>query len=477
MRTNLSSKSRANAFLWIMWFYLESDFTEEGCEENPFGPGVDYGVDLANQGVPHLVELDEAEEALENQDTQEEIQFGEDKKKMRAKILEADQQFLADTQNKRGGRGRAFTGDEASPASGILPRIRPAKHEASDIDSVRSTPPPRGALKGAAAAAGSTYRRPAGVKYHMYDGSSPSGSHHADRPPVEGVLPRKPRPPTAHQLAVERNRMQRIEYILDQGIRKSHHRSRKLRRSEGTVVRALKRLRQVEHPFADSEDEEEFTRARSGSHWLPPVNHAVMDNSHGDKPFAFRERGYGGLCQLKSEEDDFGEEAASYAAAIRRSHRRLSRWEAMNNPDMGVVPPTKRERENVPDKEDDGFDDDMLDDDMDKDQSMMLENGDTEDELEAEAETLRQQQASKRRGGAKGGRGKRASGAASRMNGARTNGGSATPMEIDDDDDHDLNDVEKSLLGMTSVAMGIEDDEEELDELDKTLLGFGSDSE
>jgi Ino eighty subunit 1 len=50
MKTNLTSQSRAMAFLWIMWFYLESDFTEEGCDENPFGPGVDYGVDVANQG-------------------------------------------------------------------------------------------------------------------------------------------------------------------------------------------------------------------------------------------------------------------------------------------------------------------------------------------------------------------------------------------------------------------------------------------
>src|SRR4051812_3438617 len=48
MRTDLSSESRARAFLWLMWFYLESDFTEEGAEENPFGPGVDYNVNVRN---------------------------------------------------------------------------------------------------------------------------------------------------------------------------------------------------------------------------------------------------------------------------------------------------------------------------------------------------------------------------------------------------------------------------------------------
>ena len=61
----------------------------------------------------------------------------------RAKIIEADQHCLQGYQNKRGPRPRKFpTGDEASPSTGgILPRIRPSKHE-SDLDSVRSTPPP-----------------------------------------------------------------------------------------------------------------------------------------------------------------------------------------------------------------------------------------------------------------------------------------------------------------------------------------------
>ncbi|CRK46830.1 hypothetical protein BN1723_007290, partial [Verticillium longisporum] len=75
MKTNYTSKSRAKAFLWIMWFYLESDFTEEGCDENPFGRGVDYGVDVANQGVPRLEEMTPEEEARENIDTPKEMEF------------------------------------------------------------------------------------------------------------------------------------------------------------------------------------------------------------------------------------------------------------------------------------------------------------------------------------------------------------------------------------------------------------------
>ncbi|KAF3359246.1 putative transcriptional regulatory protein C15D4.02 [Verticillium dahliae VDG1] len=213
MKTNYTSKSRAKAFLWIMWFYLESDFTEEGCDENPFGRGVDYGVDVANQGVPRLEEMTPEEEARENIDTPKEMEFGHERQKTRAKILEADQQFL-DNQSKRGGRGGNRVPVEDGPA--ILPRIRPSRNE-SDMDSIRSTPPPK--LLGHLGAKSSGRRGGASLKYQAFEASSPGG------PGAEGIIARKPRPPTAHQLAVERNRSQRVEHILDQGLRKEHRRA------------------------------------------------------------------------------------------------------------------------------------------------------------------------------------------------------------------------------------------------------------
>src|ERR1700744_6235587 len=39
MKENLSSRSRATAFLWLMWWYLESDFSTEAAQKNPYGPG------------------------------------------------------------------------------------------------------------------------------------------------------------------------------------------------------------------------------------------------------------------------------------------------------------------------------------------------------------------------------------------------------------------------------------------------------
>ena len=81
MRSNLSSKSRATAFLWLMWWYLESDFSVEDAQENPFGPG-QYGQpgDATNGKplkCPPFKHLSEAEIAVENVDTEEEKIFGE----------------------------------------------------------------------------------------------------------------------------------------------------------------------------------------------------------------------------------------------------------------------------------------------------------------------------------------------------------------------------------------------------------------
>ncbi|KAI1765557.1 hypothetical protein GGR53DRAFT_489537 [Hypoxylon sp. FL1150] len=313
MKTTYTSKSRARAFLWLMWFYLESDFTEEGCEENPFGPGVDYGTEVANQGVPRMAEMTPEEEAGENIDSQEEVDFGKEKQSHRAKIIAADQAYLADHQNKRGSRARLLP--DEGPTAAILPRIRPSKHE-SDMDSARSTPPPRALSR---IGTNNTGRRGgAPLKHLIFEGSSPAGpgSH-----VMEGIVPRKPRPPTAHQLAVERNRNQRVEHILGRGLRRQYHHARKLRRLEGAITRTRRRLAEMKDPLVDSDEDE----------YMAP---------HREHNNPFIDRGFGGLCQLRQEEDDFGEEFASYAAALRRTDRRLRRWDG--RPESGVVPVTKR---------------------------------------------------------------------------------------------------------------------------------------
>lgn len=331
MKTHYSSESRARAFLWLMWFYLESDFTEEGCDENPFGPGVDYDLGVANQGVPELEVMTEEARKLENIDPEEELTFGHEKQKTRAKILEMDQAYLNDRENRRVKR-MPFAED--GPA--ILPRIRPSKHE-SDMDSTRSTPPPKAGLSRAGALGGST-RRAAPLKYQIFEGSSPA------RQGPEGIPSRKPRPPTAHQLAVERNRHERVEYILEHGLRRHHHKSRKQRKQDGAIYRAYKRVRAEDASLVDSDSDS-----------APPDNIEVSSSQ------PFRERGIGGLRSLGEENDDYGEEVFTYAAALRRSTRRLNRWFG-RDAQLGPVPVVKRPKPKAEvvegDKGEDGEDND-----------------------------------------------------------------------------------------------------------------------
>jgi Ino eighty subunit 1 len=126
MRTSLSSQSRADAFLWLMWHYLESDFTEEGSAENPFGEGVEYDPQLRNQGVPRFVHLSPEEEEEENIDTPEETEYGQTKMKERKRIIEADQAaFQAEVgPPKRGPKPKLNLPPDDSPA-GYLGRMKP----------------------------------------------------------------------------------------------------------------------------------------------------------------------------------------------------------------------------------------------------------------------------------------------------------------------------------------------------------------
>ena len=94
MRGSLSSSSRARAFLWLIWWYLESDFSYNDSQNNPFGKGI-YGEGDQEAGIlplriPPLESLTEEQAALENVDTEDEITFGEIKRKERIAILASE---------------------------------------------------------------------------------------------------------------------------------------------------------------------------------------------------------------------------------------------------------------------------------------------------------------------------------------------------------------------------------------------------
>lgn len=86
LRKTLSSRSRANAFLWLMWWYLESDFSEEDYQRNPFTTDTGTRKPVFENGapkVPGLEVISEEQAAAENFDTAEEVLYAEVKKKER----------------------------------------------------------------------------------------------------------------------------------------------------------------------------------------------------------------------------------------------------------------------------------------------------------------------------------------------------------------------------------------------------------
>jgi Ino eighty subunit 1 len=105
---------------------------------------------------------------------------------------------------------------------------------------------------------------------------------------------RRPRPLTQHQLAVEQNRRQRIEYLLAQRKNETYRVLRAQRESEIPVVRYNRMLENLPDNY-DTEDE---------SAW-----------------------GKGGLIPNPENQEDFGEAAHYFLSVIRKVARRLDRWD------------------------------------------------------------------------------------------------------------------------------------------------------
>lgn len=132
MRSTITSHSRAQAFLWLMWYYLESDFTKEAALNNPFGPG-EYrdGEDPNNPNtipllVPHFEHITEEEGDAENVDPQEEIEFGEKMTKERERL---NAKFAEEEALNEANGGKEIT------HKGVKRLKRTAKELGDDLDS------------------------------------------------------------------------------------------------------------------------------------------------------------------------------------------------------------------------------------------------------------------------------------------------------------------------------------------------------
>lgn len=158
---------------------------------------------------------------------------------------------------------------------------------------------------------------------------APPGSGHpvlnpyADSPSGHHLLARKPRPLTQHQLAVEQNRKERIDYLLAQ------------RRAE--TISASRAYRENEIPFS---------RTRRLLKSLPDGYDTDDENSWGK----------GGILPNPAEEEDYGETAGFYQSVLRKAARRLERWDRVRLPggQKEVVPKKPEVKRQEPEEKENG---------------------------------------------------------------------------------------------------------------------------
>ncbi|KAI9788675.1 MAG: hypothetical protein M1816_006726 [Peltula sp. TS41687] len=398
-RTTLSSRSRAQGFLWLMWWYLESDFSSKDAEQNPFGPGQPPEVDGVNQKLPAFEYLTEEQAAMENVDTEEELDYGHKKQEERRQIIENEVLTTAPHPRRAKKTIKAPSEDRAhSPLhdgmSPLAPRRDLSRSKSqrklstmetySDTDRTQSQSP----AQDLTATTTTTSTRPAaGIRIiqvlnggDQANDSTPPATNTTNRPsrsrpardrptggtqrlifkskneytldqPSPGSLashkddnnsnttnnnnPRRSRPLTAHQVAVERNRQERIDFILNQRLQGVHKRARKVRKQEGAMWRAWMRHEAKGGVMDYSVDEGlGFTGSISANHQSADNNHPPSRDVSGGGPTTATSLGAAPKPSTEMDyelEDDYGEEAAAYAAAFRRAARRLKRWDDSDN--------------------------------------------------------------------------------------------------------------------------------------------------
>ncbi|KAH1405027.1 hypothetical protein KXV89_009039 [Aspergillus fumigatus] len=473
MRSTLSSKSRARAFLWLMWWYLESDYSREAALNNPFGPGQDgEGTEGLPIKVPSFESLTEEQANEENVDTPSEIEYGETKRLERKRILEEDEPLPRPPKRPRKGNSDQLPwrppldgGPGEGPAYdayyGTNP-MRPPSKRPADPDEGYLTPTHSSRSESKRPKRESSLNRSVGqqrliLKTKMEqtpDASSPAppGSGHPilNRFVTESTIgqppsARRPRPLTQHQLAVEQNRRQRIDYLLAKRKNEAYRILRAKRESEIPFARYGRLLQSLPEGY-DTEDEEVS-------------------------------RGKGGLIPHHEEEEDFGESAGYFLSVIRKAARRLDRWDYENA--NGPKRDRKKEREERQKARQNGYAMDALD--LSGRASMSARS-------RARAARNARRKLAEAEAGASGAtageasKGQTASSArskSSRSRPSRVAGAASSDVAGKDDLDVPSQDQELSPLP-PSIRLADDDadlDGEGLDDLDRELLGEGSGDE
>jgi Ino eighty subunit 1 len=186
--------------------------------------------------------------------------------------------------------------------------------------------------------------------------------------PLNGqiVEPKRSRPLTVHQQAVERYRMENVNYILDRGLRDAHVKAKRRRtKDHSDMARAWKRCRALPDMY-DSEEE---------------VNAPVPAPIPGAPEAMAAARALVMMASLKPchwEINDWGEEAANLAGGIRKVRRRTERW------DSGATVVRKRDAPELPIQ--DEYDDMDVDDAMER--SSLPDRDEDDDEMDYDGDEM-----------------------------------------------------------------------------------------
>ncbi|KAK6516230.1 hypothetical protein TWF506_006139 [Arthrobotrys conoides] len=378
MRWTLSSASRAKAFLWLMWWYLESGFTAKDAVENPFGVGVspDATKDISSRRgsvvsvsdkedkekenkvkveddktlpsfidekfkglpiiLPEFEHLTEEQAEAENVDTKEELVFGNEMKEERYRKMAELEAGIIPTKSSTAKKPKRPSKYDIEPGANFVSSPVPSTYgrfsargrryedgQLSDSDARSMSPDALASAKrpGGLSSRGLLSKGLAGPKLLKLSGLLPTT---IDMKPGE----KRPRPLTQHQLAVQEHRRRRVERQTHKLINTHYRRVRRARYREGGLKRTWLRIKDLPDPFAKSDDEVD-------------LEHPIVRIDETDEEMVEKEarrkrakynngtstKGPAGLVPLDDEVDDFGEEAAGIAAALRRIRRRLPRWE------------------------------------------------------------------------------------------------------------------------------------------------------
>lgn len=374
MRSTISSASRARAFLWLMWWYLESDFSREDALRNPYGPG-EYAEDQDPEDpdvipllVPKLVNITPEEGDAENEDPPEEVAFADKMTKERRRIMlevasepplvmadpgnpdnkvlkrlkkgvsyGEDESIMSDVDSRaspgigtpdphhapmatsNGGQADSLDDDweavDPHPGRGRYKRVKGKNTPSRIRGGVRQSEGRRSLLKsGREAGTPDTVDRYRGTPQPLPGASRKneidSFTGRGGDMGVGGALP-KARARTGYQRELEEHRQRRVEWALRKRRRVVLKEARQTREGGRWLLRAARRISGLPQAYDSEEDED--NEGYGGFAGLVGRRWVDEKQSDGGVPAGY-------------EAEDYGEEVETWTKVLKRTGRRLEVW-------------------------------------------------------------------------------------------------------------------------------------------------------